>query len=135
MIDTNVFVSAIKNYEKESKTLQLILELIDSDDVRIVGNDYLVMELYKYADEFGYGTPIRIMARLFEKMEVVHVGKNYRRICKNFFDKESGADILHAATCLKANVILITNDKDFDRIRDEGIIEVWSTSEAIRKLL
>ncbi len=33
-----------------------------------------------------------------------------------------------------SGAVLITNDRDFDRIRDAGLIEVWSISEAIRKL-
>ncbi len=33
------------------------------------------------------------------------------------------------------NDILITNDKDFQDLKNKGIIEVWSISQAIRKLL
>jgi predicted nucleic acid-binding protein len=135
LIDTNVIVSVIKRPGKAGKTLELVLKLIDADDVRIVGNDYLVVELYKYVEEFGLGSSITIIAKLFEKMDVLLVGKNYRRICKDYFDTLGSPDILHAATCLKADAILITNDKDFDRIRDEGIIEVRSISEAIKRLL
>lgn len=135
MIDTNVFVSAIKKPKKDRKTLQLMLKLIRAEDIRIVGNDHLVIELYKYADKFGLTTSIQIVVELFEKMDIISVGRNYRRLCKDYFDTTSKADILHAATCLKADATLITNDKDFDRIRDEGIIRVWNTSKAIRRLL
>ena len=41
---------------------------------------------------------------------------------------------MHAATCLQAKAVLITNDRDFDGIKESGVIEVWSISEAIRKL-
>ena len=41
---------------------------------------------------------------------------------------------MHAATCLQAKAVLITNDRDFDRIKESGIIEVWSIREAIRRL-
>ena len=42
-------------------------------------------------------------------------------------------DIYHAATCLQEGAVLITNDRHFDRINDEKIIEVWSISEAIEE--
>ncbi len=45
------------------------------------------------------------------------------------------ADIYHAATCLKTGSILITNDKDFQELNKHRIIEVWSITEAIRKLI
>jgi predicted nucleic acid-binding protein len=44
------------------------------------------------------------------------------------------ADVLHAASCLQSKAVLITNDRDFDRIKESGVIEVWNISEAIRKL-
>jgi len=40
-----------------------------------------------------------------------------------------------SATCLQTGATLITNNHHFDTIRDQGIIEVWSTAEAIRRLL
>lgn len=55
--------------------------------------------------------------------------------CKPFLPEKEYADLYHAATCLKANAILITNDKDFDNIAKASIIEVWSITKAIRELL
>lgn len=49
--------------------------------------------------------------------------------------KEEAADMVHAATCLQAGAVLITNDGDFEKIRDEQIIKVWSISDAIRQIL
>jgi AbrB family looped-hinge helix DNA binding protein len=43
------------------------------------------------------------------------------------------AGIYHAATCLQEGAILITNDRHFDRIRNEKIIEVWGISKAIEE--
>ncbi|KPQ41414.1 MAG: hypothetical protein MPEBLZ_04055 [Candidatus Methanoperedens nitroreducens] len=63
---------------------------------------------------------------------------NSRNILKNFikyFPKNEIVDIVHAATCLQENSILITNDKHFDKISQNKIIEVWSISEAIENLL
>jgi len=44
-------------------------------------------------------------------------------------------DTTLAATCFKENVILITNDNDFKKVKEEGIIKIWSVSEAIRNLM
>jgi predicted nucleic acid-binding protein len=43
--------------------------------------------------------------------------------------------VVHAATCLHTGAILISNDAHFDGIKEDGIIEVWSITEAIKKLL
>ena len=135
LIDTNVLVAAIRNPSKKKKSFQLIVTLIERDDIRIVGNHHLVLEMYNYAMEFGSVATMEVLENLIAKMDVLHVGKNLKRVCKNYFETPRKPDVLHAATCLKADAILITNDKDFDRIRDEGVIEVWSTSEAIERLL
>ena len=135
LIDTNVLVAAIRNPDEEKKTFQLIVRLIERDDIRLVGNHHLVIEMYNYALEFRSVAALELLESLIAKIEVLQVGKNLKRVCKDYFDTPRKADVLHAATCLKADAILITNDKDFDRIRDEGIIKAWSTSEAIEKLL
>ncbi len=135
LIDTNVFVAAVKNPRKKRKTVQLIVSMIEREDIKIVGNHLLVMEMFRYAEGYESKTSMDLVGRLLGKMESVQVGKNLKRVCKDYFDTPRKADILHAATCLKADAILITNDKDFDRIREEGIIGVWSTSKAIRGLL
>lgn len=135
LIDTNVFVAAVKSPRKERKTLQLIVSMIDRKDIKIVGNHLLVMEMFRYAEGYESKTSMDLVGKLLGKMESVQVGRNLKRVCKDYFDTPRKADILHAATCLKADAILITNDRDFDRVRDEGIIKVWSTAEAIMRLL
>lgn len=51
------------------------------------------------------------------------------------FPREEAVDAVLAATCLQEGAVLITNDKDFGRIAEAGIIDVWSITEAINKLL
>jgi len=55
--------------------------------------------------------------------------------CKPFILEGEYADLYHATTCLKANAILVTNDKDFDRIAKTDVIKVWSITRAVRELL
>ena len=55
--------------------------------------------------------------------------------CAAFFPESELSDIVHAATCVYADAILITNDNHFNRIKKSGIIEVWSNTKAIKRLL
>jgi predicted nucleic acid-binding protein len=100
-----------------------------------VGNYLLAYELLRYAELLKSETAAALLATLLSKMQVVDVSKNYRKICKRYIKTPDRADILHAATCLQTRAILITNDRHLDRIRDEGIIQVWNVSKAIRELI
>jgi len=44
------------------------------------------------------------------------------------------ADVVHAATCLQYDAVLISKYKHFDKINYMKIIEVWKISEALEKL-
>jgi predicted nucleic acid-binding protein len=135
LLDTNVFIAAVKNPKKQTDTLRLILHLIESDDVRLVGHELLIEEMVRYAEELGSETASWILGALLEKMRLVAVSESLVRLCRAFFKTADLADVVHAAACLKADAVLVTNDKHFDRIKMEGIIEVWGISEAIGRLL
>jgi predicted nucleic acid-binding protein len=60
------------------------------------------------------------------------------KICRPYFPPKERVDVLLATTCLQEGAVLITNDKHdkhFDRIKREGVIEVWNISDAINRLL
>ncbi len=135
LLDTNVFIAAIKAPKKYTKTLQLMLVMIEDEDIQLVGDEFLVEEYIRYAEEFKSETASAILGALLDKMELVQVGKNHIKICKNYIRTPNLADIIHTAACLKSEAIMITNDKHFNRIRDEGIIKIWSVTEAIKELL
>lgn len=135
LVDANVFVAAIKNPEKKARTLDLILELISNEGIRLVGNDLLLLEFEKYSEKFKSETASHLLKRLRDKMIVVELNENHIKACSKYFPKNEIVDIVHAATCLQENSILITNDKHFDKISEDGIIEVWSISKAIENLL
>ncbi len=134
LLDTNVFVAAIKNPRRETRTLRLLLELIEQDDVELVGNVSWVEEMLRYAEEFHSETATWLIGALLERIRIVQVARNYVTICARYLATPDPADILHAATCLQEQATLVSNDKHFDRIRDEGILEVWNISKAIRSL-
>jgi len=134
LVDTNLFIAAIKNPKKETTTLRLLLKLINDNNIVLIGNEFLIMEMEKYAEVFESKRGKDILQRLIEKTEVVEVDEKFLRLCKSYFPEDELIDIYHAATCLQEGAILITNDKHFDKINDEKTIEVWSISKAIEEL-
>jgi len=134
LLDNNVFISAVNDLRKSTETLRLILRLIEDPHVKLVGNDILVEEMLRYMELLKSETATTILAALLSKMEIILVQEKYRKICKAYVNTPDKADILHAATCLQADAIMIINDHHFDNIRDERIITVWSISEAISKI-
>ena len=133
MVDTNLFIATIKNPKKETTSLRLLLDMIDDTTIALIGNEFLIMEMEKYAKVFESMRGKEILQKLMDKMEVADVDEKFLRICKLYFPEDELIDIYHAATCLQEGAILITNDRHFDKIKDEKIIEVWSISEAIEK--
>ena len=132
LLDTNVFVAAVKHPSRETGTLRFLLELIQNDDLSLVGNEYWVEEMLRYAEEFHSETAAWLIEALLNRTKLVRVGTNFVSICARYMPTNDPADILHVATCLQERAILISNDKHFNRIRDERIIEVWSITRVIR---
>jgi len=135
LLDTNVFISAIKDPQRQTETLRLILHIIGEPGIRLVGNDLLVEEMARYAELLRSETAATLLHALIGKMEIIEVQENFLKICKSYIETPDKADMLHAATCLQTNAVLISNDHHFNRIRDEGIIKVWTITEALNKLL
>ncbi len=133
LVDTNLFIAAIKNPKKETASLRLLLELIDDTTVMLIGNEFLIMEMEKYAQVFESKRGKEILQKLINKTEVIEIDEKFLRLCKLYFPEEEFKDIYHAATCLQTGAVMVTNDKHFDKINDEKIIEVWSISKAIEE--
>ena len=84
LLDTNVFIAAIKDPKKETKTLRLILTIIENEDIHLVGDEFLVEEMVRYAEEFRSETASWILSALLDKIKLINVGKNLIKICKNY---------------------------------------------------
>ena len=91
------------------------------------------MEMEKYAQVFESKRGNEILQKLIDRTEVIDVKEKFLRLCKSYFPEDELIDIYHAATCLQEGAILITNDRHFDKINDEKIIEVWSITRAIEE--
>ncbi len=134
-MNNTLFVSAIKHPEKKPFSLDLILELINNREIRLIGNRYLILEMDKYQRLFSSGMARGLLKSLKDKIEVKEIDRASIISCKYYFPKPEFADVVHAATCFKEKAILITNDKHFDNINAEGLIQVWKISRAIKELL
>ena len=132
LLDTNVFVAAVKEPRRETATLRFLLALLQREDVRLVGNAFWVEEMLRYAEAFHSETAAWLVGALLSRTRLVDVAPNFVTVCAKHVTTRDPADILHAATCLQEQAILVSNDKHFDRIRDEGVIEVWNITKAIR---
>ncbi len=129
LIDTNLFVAAIKRGKMRST--ELLLVLLDGP-WELVADDILVSEYQKYATKFEADAFLKILQR---KVVVIEQSEEDILVCNPFFPLTEGDDIVHAATCLHTRAILISNDAHFKRIKEEELIDVWSISEAIERLL
>ena len=134
LLDTNVFVAAVKHPRRETATLRLVLEFLRREDLALVGNDLWLEEMLRYAEEFRSETASQVVSALVAKVRFVQVQANFRALCRRYIRTPDPADILHAATCLQERAILVSNDRHFDRIRDEKVIDVWDITKAIRSL-
>ena len=135
LLDNNVFIAAIKNPGRVTGSLRLLLMLIKNPTVELVGNRFLLEEMARYAEVFNSSTASLLLATLISRITLVQVEERYVTICKKFMGTMDPADVVHAATCLQTDAVLVTNDKHFDVIKDAKVITVWSISQAIHNVL
>lgn len=130
--DTNLFIAASKS--GITKSTALIFKLCFDSSIELIGNSILIEEFERYEGLVGASGKI-VLGIIKEKMRIVEPDSMSIKKCRPYIPEKEDADLYHAATCLQTDAVLITNDKDFDEIKKEGIIEVWNISEAIEKLL
>ena len=135
MLDNNVFVAAIAKPALRTGTLKLILHLLTDTGVRLIGDTYLAEEMIRYTEVYPSETAIALLDAIASKTEFIDVEKRYITICRNYLGTDDLSDIFHAAACLQTSSTLISDDHHFDRIRDEGVLSVWSTKKAINDFL
>jgi len=135
LLDNNVFAAAIYNPKRETKSLQLLLEIIRDKNIHLIGNRYLLEEISKYSEVYLSPTALLLLKILISKMEIIKVQDRYLKLCQNYMKPKSPVDIIHAATCLQTDSLLITNVKHFTQLKQEKIITVWSTNQALKQLL
>jgi len=133
LLDTNVFVSAVKNPARETATFRLIANLLGREEVRLVGNDVLAGEYLRYAQLFPSPTAAAIASAILERMETVRVEERFLAACAPYFGPGHASDRVHAATCLQTGAVLVSNDRDFEAIRKAGLVEVATIKDALER--
>jgi predicted nucleic acid-binding protein len=135
LLDNNVFVAAINNPLRQTATLRLILHMIRDETVSLVGNIYLAEEMIRYAERYPSNMVASLIEALASKMEIVEVEERLLKICRNYMGTDDPTDLSNAATCLQTSATLVTNDRHFNRIRNEEIIRVLSITDAVNELI
>jgi len=129
LLDNTVFIAAVKR--TWTKSTELIYHLLNSP-AEIFANELLIFEYEKYAKTLG---TYELLTYLKKAVIEVNPSQDEIDTCGAFFPESEMSDIVHAATCLYADAVLITNDRHFDKIKKAKIIEVWSNAKAIKRLL
>jgi len=129
LLDNTVFIAAVKR--KWTKSTELIYHLLDSS-AELFANELLLFEYEKYAETLG---TYELLNYLKKAVILVNPSQEEIDICAAFFPESELSDIVHAATCLYADAVLITNDNHFNKIKKAEIIEVWSNTKAVKRLL
>lgn len=128
-------MAAIINPTKTTGTLKLILHLITDKNIQLVGDQYLIEEMIRYAETYPSETAATLLQAIASKITFIPVEQKYLKICRQYIATDDLSDIYHAAACLQSASTLITDDHHFNKIRDEGIIDVYNTQTAIKTLL
>ena len=89
LLDNNVFVAAVKNSDKTSKSLQLILQIIKDSGIQLVGNMFLIEEMAKYAEVFKSPTAALILEAMVSKMDVNEVKESYIKLVKGYSQQKN----------------------------------------------
>lgn len=130
VLDNNLIIAAVKSGWTRSTDLLFTVML---SDATLLVNKELLFEYEKYIQRI-LGIP-HLFILLNSRSNLVDPSTESLLACKPFFPESQYADAVHAATCLEANAVLITNDAHFKEIKKSELIEVWSISEAIRRIL
>ena len=139
LLDTNVFIAAFKS--GYTKTTQLILKLLSDPNVELIANSVLLEEYRSWLTKLSSKLPhIKEHAEILyllitQKAVLVEPDPEHIERCKPFIPEGEYADLYHAASSLKAGATVITNDKDFNKIGEVGLVKVLTISEAIKELL
>jgi predicted nucleic acid-binding protein len=94
LIDTNLFVAAVKS--GKTKSAELLINLIEGT-WDLVADDILISEYERYALKFEAHGFFELIRR---RVIVIEQSEEDILKCKPYFPAGSGADVVHEATCL-----------------------------------
>ena len=76
LLDTNVFVAAIKSLPRVTDSFRLIVRLLEVG-VRFIGNEVLAEEYVRYAQSLPSPSASALAASIVGSMEIVHVEERF----------------------------------------------------------
>ena len=129
LLDNTVFIAAVKR--GWTRSTELVYNLLDGP-AELFADELLILEYERYAEALGASDLLNYLKRAIIQVNPTQVEID---ACAPFFPESELSDVVHAATCLYLDAVLITNDKHFDRIKEDGLVEVWSNTKAIKRLL
>ena len=109
VVDTNVFVSAIKPFSKSGNkraptrtgSVSLLLALINDERSELFASVWLLDEYKRLGEELSSETSDLILGQLTTKMhEITELEEKAVLRCKPYLPEGEAADVLHAASCL-----------------------------------
>ncbi|MCX6678787.1 MAG: PIN domain nuclease [Methanothrix sp.] len=112
MIDSNLFIAAVKSvWTKSSELLSVLLD----GSFELVANKSLLAEYEKYAQQLDAQYVFFYM-----KSRVILTDQSEDEVqrCKPFFPEGKASDVVHAATCLHTAAVLITNGDFLPTLKD-----------------
>ena len=114
LLDNTVFIAAVKR--RWTKSTELIYHLLDSP-MELFANVLLIFEYEKYAKTLGTYELLNYL-----KEAVIQVNPSQEEIdtCASFFPESELPDVVHAATCLYADAILVTNANHFNKSKEQN---------------
>jgi len=133
LADTNVYVAAVKRSGRITPSRRLLEHFLNDPRIELVGNAWWLEELLRYAEESRSEAALELAEELAQKVEILELAERFVAACSELVGAENPVDTLHAATCLQSDATLISNDPDFDRIRDAHVIRVLSITEALKR--
>jgi len=134
LADTNVYVAAVRRSGRPTPSRRLLEHFLNDPRTGLVGNAWWLEELLRYAEEFRSEAALELAEELAQKVEIIELEERFVAACSELVGRHNPVDVLHAATCLQSEATLISNDPDFDRIRDARAIRVLSITEALRRI-
>lgn len=134
LIDTNVLVAAIKRLPRRTYTLDLLVSVASDEAIMLVASPELDAEWRRYAALFASEAGQALHEGLRARTRIVAARPATVALVAPFIGPRREADVSHAATCLESGAILVTSDRDFRRLAESRLVEVWTPPQMLRWL-
>ena len=129
VVDSSVWIDFFN--DGDDPTVELLEQLLDHGEVRIVVPDLILFEVLR---GFRLESELRQARRLFESLSIEPTGgaelalaavQHYRSLRAHGFTVRSSIDVLVAAYCIENDYALLHRDRDFDAFEHLRGLRGW----------